>query len=246
MKFHLDSRTFQKEKSRFGLLCVLFPFFFFFFSFFHTSYSLCLQGKVNEVFAKVADTYDKMNDAMSLGIHRAWKDQFVKILGPVPGVRVLDLAGGTGDISFRIIEALKDQKKRGSTAVSEVILTDINPNMLSVGEDRARKLGYLSASDPQLSIRVINAQEIDLPDNSVDAVTMAFGIRNCPDVPQVLREAHRVLKHGGRFLCLEFSEVRVPGLRELYDVYSFNVIPKLGEVIAGDKDSYQYLVESIR
>jgi ubiquinone/menaquinone biosynthesis methyltransferase len=184
----------------------------------------------------------------SFGVHRLWKDQFVRILGPVPGVTILDLAGGTGDISFRLVEALKDAKAQLTTPEcppSEVILSDINPSMLKVGEERAKKHGYLSG-DPKLTVMEIDAQKIALPDASVDCVTMAFGIRNCTDVPQVLREVHRVLKHGGRFMCLEFSEVRYAGLRELYDLYSFNVIPQMGQVLAKDRDSYQYLVESIR
>ena len=208
------------------------------------------QKHVDDVFSRVAEGYDKMNDAMSVGVHRLWKDEFVRMLGPGPGIRLLDLAGGTGDISFRVVEAVRAAKSRShakQVMPSEVILSDINPNMLRVGEERARKLGYLAENaDPKLTVMEINAQQINLPDNSVDCVTMAFGIRNCTDVPQVLREAHRVLKNGGRFMCLEFSEVKTPGLRELYDLYSFNVIPRLGQAISGDYDSYQYLVESIR
>jgi ubiquinone/menaquinone biosynthesis methyltransferase len=212
------------------------------------------QEMVRQVFAKVAEGYDAMNDAMSFGVHRYWKQEYVRMLGPTPGCTILDLAGGTGDISFRIIEAIRAAKKEQyqthgirELPASEVILSDINADMLEVGRERAEKLGYTGDDkDPLLTIQQLDAQAIPLPDNSLDAVTMAFGIRNCTDIDLVLREVHRVLRRGGRFVCLEFSEVTTPGLREAYDLWSFQAIPRLGKLISGDADSYQYLVESIR
>lgn len=208
---------------------------------------------MSDVFRRVAESYDRMNDAMSFGVHRLWKNEFVRTLGPTHGSRVLDLAGGTGDVSFRMLDAMKASKEAAfalygitSVAPSEVILSDINPAMLGVGKERAAQQGYLESLDPKITIMEVNAQEIPLPDDSVDAVTMAFGIRNCTDIDAVLREGYRVLRHGGRFLCLEFSQVPHAGLRELYDLYSFHAIPAMGQAIAGDRDSYQYLVESIR
>lgn len=175
------------------------------------------------------------------------------MLGPCPGSVCLDLAGGTGDISFRIFNAIKDEKhqqyvKHGITKMpsSEVILSDINPEMLEVGKLRAKQLGYDKSKDPKMSFMEINAENIPFEDKSMDCVTIAFGIRNCTDVPRVVGECHRVLKKGGRFMCLEFSEVSNPIIREVYDMWSFYGIPKLGEIVANDRDSYQYLVESIR
>lgn len=209
---------------------------------------------VHDVFARVAEGYDRMNDAMSLGVHRLWKDEYVRMLGATPGSVVLDLAGGTGDISFRIIEDIKRRKRLmyeryGMLELpgSEVILSDVNSRMLEVGRERASRLGYLGDEcDPLLTVAEMDAQDLPLEDESVDCVTMAFGIRNCTEPARVLAEVHRVLRRGGRFVCLEFSEVAVPGLREVYDAWSFQVIPRLGQLLAGDRDSYQYLVESIR
>lgn len=189
-------------------------------------------GMVRAVFDSVAPKYDLMNDLMSLGIHRVWKDIFVTALAPRPNERLLDLAGGTGDISFGWL-------RRGG---GPVLLTDINNAMLSVGRDRATERGLLD----RISFAVADAEKLPLPDGCVDRVSIAFGLRNCTDKDAVLREARRVLKPGGRFLCLEFSNVNIWPLRKLYDTWSFQVLPRLGQVIAGDRDSYQYLAESIR
>jgi demethylmenaquinone methyltransferase/2-methoxy-6-polyprenyl-1,4-benzoquinol methylase len=195
------------------------------------------QRLVNDVFHKVAARYDLMNDLMSGGLHRAWKDAFVAWLAPPRRLsrpyRVLDLAGGTGDIAFRIAE-------RSESA--EVIVADINGDMLAVGRDRAaaRKLAG------RVSFAEVNAEAPPYADNTFDAVTIAFGIRNVPRIDRALAEAHRVLKHGGRFLCLEFSKVDTAFLDRLYEFYSFNVIPLIGAAVAGDGEPYRYLVESIR
>eukprot|EP01113_Clastostelium_recurvatum_P050540 TRINITY_DN9594_c0_g1_i1.p1 TRINITY_DN9594_c0_g1~~TRINITY_DN9594_c0_g1_i1.p1 ORF type:complete len:310 (+),score=80.73 TRINITY_DN9594_c0_g1_i1:3-932(+) len=227
------------------------------------------EEMVKDVFRKVAGKYDKMNDAMSLGVHRLWKDAFVQTLKPTPGCSLLDVAGGTGDIAFRCIEEIKSSPvffprppshttttdtsiatPSSSSPVfsppSSVTICDINPNMLEVGKERADKLGYSSMVDPKLSWVVGNAEQLPFPDSSMDAYTIAFGIRNVTNIPAALREAHRVLKRGGRFLCLEFSEVNNSVLRSVYDQYSFNVIPVIGQLVANDMESYQYLVESIR
>lgn len=187
---------------------------------------------VRAVFDSVAPRYDLMNDLMSLGIHRAWKQVFATALDPRPDRTLLDLAGGTGDISFGWL-------KRGG---GPAILSDINPSMLAVGRDRAIAKGY--AAD--LTFLTADAEHLPLPDCSQDTVSMAFGLRNCTDKDAVLREARRVLRPGGRFLCLEFSRVQVAALAPIYDAWSFHVLPRLGQVIAGDADSYQYLAESIR
>ncbi|MCW3476049.1 class I SAM-dependent methyltransferase [Limobrevibacterium gyesilva] len=187
---------------------------------------------VRAVFDSVAPRYDLMNDLMSLGIHRAWKRVFITALDPRPRRSLLDLAGGTGDISFGWLAG------GGGPA----ILSDINAAMLSVGRDRALARGFAAG----LSFLAADAERLPLPDRSVDTVSMAFGLRNCTDKPAVLAEARRVLKPGGRFLCLEFSRVQVAALVPLYDAWSFQVLPRLGQAIAGDADSYQYLAESIR
>jgi demethylmenaquinone methyltransferase/2-methoxy-6-polyprenyl-1,4-benzoquinol methylase len=189
-------------------------------------------GMVRAVFDSVAPNYDRMNDLMSLGVHRLWKNIFVNDLRPSPRETLLDLAGGTGDISFGWL-------KRGG---GPVLLTDINFAMLSVGRDRALDRGF--AND--VSLAVADAEKLPLPDRCVDRVSIAFGLRNCTDKSAVLREARRVLKPGGRFLCLEFSRVTVAALNPLYDTWSFKVLPKLGRVVAKDEDSYRYLAESIR
>ncbi|CAH2600503.1 bifunctional 2-octaprenyl-6-methoxy-1,4-benzoquinone methylase and S-adenosylmethionine:2-DMK methyltransferase [Rhodovastum atsumiense] len=187
---------------------------------------------VREVFDSVATRYDLMNDLMSLGIHRIWKRIFIGALDPRPGRTLLDLAGGTGDITFGWLG-------RGG---GPAILSDINASMLSVGRDRALGRGF--ARD--LSFLVADAERLPLPDGCVDTVSMAFGLRNCTDKPAVLREARRVLRPGGRFLVLEFSRVQVAALSPVYDLWSFQVLPRLGRYVARDEDSYQYLAESIR
>lgn len=194
------------------------------------------QGLVNEVFHKVARRYDVMNDLMSAGLHRLWKDGMVAWLNPPKrqGWRVLDVAGGTGDIAFRIVEA--------SHRHAHATVLDINGSMLGVGRERAQKRGLAGNVD----FIEANAESLPFADESFDAYTIAFGIRNVPDIPAALREAYRVLKRGGHFLCLEFSRVDVPLLDTFYDAYSFNVIPGLGRLITGDGEPYRYLVESIR
>lgn len=216
------------------------------------------QKKVAGVFSNVADSYDVMNDAMSLGVHRVWKNIFVDNIGPlrrrkildenleivdeVP-LKCLDVAGGTGDISFRILEKARiDDPSAGKPSV-DIIVSDINPDMLEVGKKRAVERGIFH----DLQFRVINAEDLSsIESDSLDLYTIAFGIRNVTDRPKALREAHRVLRKGGRFMCLEFSEVVIPGFKQFYDSYSFNVIPEMGHRIANDRDSYQYLVESIK
>ena len=195
------------------------------------------QGLVNEVFAKVAKRYDEMNDLMSAGLHRLWKDDFVAAL-PLPkrgAFHVLDVAGGTGDIAFRILE-------RGGPK-ARVSMLDISPEMLMEGRRRARAEGRPMS---RLDFTVANAEALPFADDTFDAYTIAFGIRNVPHIETALAEAFRVLKPGGRFQCLEFSRLSVPGLEKLYDAYSFTVIPAVGRVVTGDGGPYRYLVESIR
>ncbi|WP_404714009.1 bifunctional demethylmenaquinone methyltransferase/2-methoxy-6-polyprenyl-1,4-benzoquinol methylase UbiE [Sphingomonas sp. MMS24-J13] len=187
-------------------------------------------AKVGEVFARVARRYDIMNDAMSGGMHRLWKDRFVARIKPREGERILDLAGGTGDIAFRMA-------KHGA----HVTVTDINPAMLDVGRERAVKKGIEG-----LEWGVENAETLSFSDSQFDAVTIAFGIRNVTHIQQALGEAHRVLKRGGRFFCLEFSTTLWPGFADVYDFYSHKIVPKLGKAIAQDEESYRYLIESIR
>lgn len=187
---------------------------------------------VRAVFDSVASKYDVMNDVMSLGVHRVWKRIFITTLAPRRGLKLLDLAGGTGDISFGWL-------KGGGGAT---LLTDINAAMLSVGRDRATARGYL----PDLTFCVVDAEAIPVPDSSVDRVAIAFGLRNCTDKDAVLREALRVLRPGGRFCCLEFSHVQVAALAPVYDAWSFGVLPRMGSMIAKDSESYRYLAESIR
>ena len=187
---------------------------------------------VRAVFDSVATRYDLMNDLMSLGIHRVWKRVFTTALDPRPGATLLDLAGGTGDISFAWLAA----------GGGPVLLSDINYNMLSVGRDRALERGF--AAD--VALLVADAERLPLPDRSVDRVSMAFGLRNCTDKDAVLSEARRVLRPGGRFLCLEFSKVQVAALAPVYETWSFKVLPRIGRMVAQDEDSYRYLAESIR
>jgi len=195
------------------------------------------QGRVDTVFRSVARRYDLMNDLMSGGLHRAWKDALVTAVNPPKSARdfaVLDLAGGTGDVAFRTA--------RSGGSGTRVVVCDINPDMLSVGRERAAERGF----DGVVTFEQGNAEELAYRDRSFDCVTIAFGIRNVPRIDKALAQAHRVLKLGGRFLCLEFSSVDVPGLDALYDLYSFQVIPRIGDAVTGDRGAYQYLVESIR
>lgn len=193
------------------------------------------QGLVDDVFHKVAGRYDLMNDLMSAGMHRLWKDALISMLRP-PRHRPfdhLDVAGGTGDIAFRVLDAGGPQTR--------VTILDINGDMLRVGRERAKH-----RYGERLRFVQGNAETLPLPAGAYDGYTIAFGIRNVPDIPAALREAHRVLRRGGRFLCLEFSRVDVPLLDTFYDTYSFNVIPGLGRLVTGDGEPYRYLVESIR
>ncbi len=199
---------------------------------------------VGDVFASVASNYDIMNDVMSAGVHRIWKARFVAQLGLRPGMSVLDLAGGTGDIGFAIAGKLERQIKRQGLDIEQpaVNICDINPAMLAVGRDRALDRGIVD----QVTWSCGNAEQLPFDDRSFDRVTISFGLRNVTDIDAALREARRVLKPGGKFYCLEFSRVHAPILNRLYDLYSFTLIPRFGELVAGDRDSYQYLVESIR
>lgn len=185
---------------------------------------------VGEVFSNVAAKYDIMNDAMSGGMHRLWKDRFVRRVKPQPGETILDMAGGTGDIAFRMA---------GKGA--DVTVSDINQEMLDVGVERAMDRGIDGLVwSPQ------NAEELTFSSGMFDAYTIAFGIRNVTHIDRALAEAHRVLKHGGRFYCLEFSTTQWPGFKDVYDLYSHKLMPKIGKMIAGDEESYRYLAESIR
>jgi len=237
------------------------------------------KQKVGEVFHRVASNYDLMNDVMSTGVHRLWKEYFVKQLNPKPGMKLIDVAGGTGDISFRFLEhARLNRVSKAQSFIDDVIagksesfsptiqtcsfVCDINESMLRVGVDRARKHGYnvisklpshescqtpdSPDSDSQLVFQVEDAETLSLPTASFDAYTIAFGLRNVTRPQLALQEAYRVLKKGGRFMCLEFSHIENPIVSQIYDLYSFNAIPALGELIVGDRSSYQYLVESIR
>jgi demethylmenaquinone methyltransferase/2-methoxy-6-polyprenyl-1,4-benzoquinol methylase len=193
------------------------------------------QALVDEVFHSVARRYDLMNDLMSGGLHRAWKDMLVTAVNPPRGKRtfkLLDIAGGTGDIALRVV-------KTGGTGTHATVV-DINREMLAVGRERA------ASQQAEIQFAEGNAEALPFPDRAFDVATVAFGIRNVPRIELALAEAFRVLKIGGHFLCLEFSSVDVPGLDKLYDLYSFNVIPALGRLVADDAEAYRYLVESIR
>ena len=191
-------------------------------------------GLVKGVFDSVASRYDVMNDLMSGGVHRLWKAALIDRLNPRPGETFLDVAGGTGDIAQRIL------RRAGPTA--RVILSDVNETMLSQGRDRAIDANILDGID----YIVGDAEQLPIASASVDAYTIAFGLRNVTRIEAALREARRVLRPGGRFFCLEFSHVAPQFLARAYDLYSFNVLPALGQIVAGDRESYQYLVESIR
>ena len=190
-------------------------------------------GMVHGVFTNVASKYDVMNDAMSMGIHRVWKDAMMDWLAPRPGQRLLDVAGGTGDISFRFL------KRAGH---GHATVCDMTEGMLVEGSRRA-EAGTMSDS---LDWVVGDAMALPFESNTFDVYTISFGIRNVTRIPDALREAYRVLRPGGRLMVLEFSQIPNDMMQKAYDLYSFNVIPKMGQVIAGDADSYQYLVESIR
>ncbi|XP_040078907.1 2-methoxy-6-polyprenyl-1,4-benzoquinol methylase, mitochondrial [Ixodes scapularis] len=207
--------------------------------------------KVREVFDSVADNYDLMNDVMSAGIHRLWKDRLISVLGPLPGMQLIDVAGGTGDVSIRFLNAARYQELQAESSfppesegsareVARAHVVDINREMLSAGK---RSKGHIY---PDISWTQGDAENLPFGDNLFDAYTISFGIRNVTHIDRVLSEAHRVLKPGGRFLCLEFSRVENPLLRSVYDSYSFQVIPVMGLLLARDWKSYQYLVESIR
>ncbi|KIY44799.1 UbiE/COQ5 methyltransferase [Fistulina hepatica ATCC 64428] len=204
------------------------------------------ESLVRNVFDSVASSYDLMNDASSLGVHRLWKDTFVSSLRPGRNgpQKCIDVAGGTGDIALRILDYARENYADRDTTVD---IVDINGQMLKEGHRRFKKTMYHNT--PQISFTEANAQEMlpeKFPDNTYDLYTIAFGIRNCTSIPAVLREAHRILKPGGVFACLEFSRVGNPILSTLYDHYSFSMIPLMGTLLAGDRESYQYLVESIR
>ncbi|HYD32017.1 MAG TPA: class I SAM-dependent methyltransferase [Azospirillaceae bacterium] len=187
---------------------------------------------VRAVFDSVADRYDLMNDLMSGGIHRLWKSTLIDMINPQPGMTLLDVAGGTGDIAFRFLG-------RGG---GRAIVCDINESMVRVGRDRAVDRGTLTGVDWMVG----DAEKLPVASRSVDAYTIAFGLRNVTRIDEAIKEAHRVLKPGGRFFVLEFSRVVVPGLKEIYDRYSFSVLPVMGKLVAGDAESYRYLAESIR
>lgn len=186
--------------------------------------------RVGGVFSNVARRYDIMNDLMSGGMHRIWKDQFVRRIRPRSGERILDMAGGTGDVAFRL-----------ARSGAEIVVADINPDMLAVGKRRAKRRGLKG-----LHWAEENAESLSFPDKGFDAYSIAFGIRNVTHIEKALTEAHRVLKIGGRFFCLEFSTTNWPGFAELYDLYAMKVVPRIGKAVAGDEASYRYLVESIR
>lgn len=191
-------------------------------------------GRVQGVFRAVAPRYDLMNDLMSGGVHRLWRRAFLDTLAPRPGLELLDLAGGTGDIALRVLKRVDGQ--------AAITVCDLSAEMLEVGRDRAVDAGWLN----ELEWVCGAAEALPLESGRFDACTIAFGLRNTTDIPAALAEARRVLKPAGRFLCLEFSQVVLPALRDAYDRYSFSVLPRLGQLVAGDRDAYQYLVESIR
>jgi demethylmenaquinone methyltransferase / 2-methoxy-6-polyprenyl-1,4-benzoquinol methylase len=195
-------------------------------------------GMVRDVFASVAPRYDLMNDLMSAGVHRLWKNTLVDVLNPRPGERLLDVAGGTGDIAFRIVKRLME--KGGEKP--DVTICDINPAMLEVGRDRAVDRGLLQG----LTWTTGDAEDLPFPDRTFDGYTIAFGLRNVTHIDKALAEARRVLKPGGRFYCLEFSKVTSAPVARAYDAYSERALPFFGRLVARDAESYRYLHESIR
>ncbi|KAG6391887.1 hypothetical protein SASPL_149651 [Salvia splendens] len=207
---------------------------------------------VGNVFTSVASSYDVMNDLMSGGLHRLWKERLVSKLNPFPGMKHLDVAGGTGDVGFRIFDsihsvahrAVRDGHDDNLLGETQIFVCDINPNMLRVGRKRAEDRGL--GDNKSLVWVEGDAEKLTFGDATMDGYTIAFGIRNVTHIEKALAEAYRVLKPGGRFLCLGLSHVELPIFKDLYDYYSFAVIPKVGELVAGDRESYQYLVESIR
>lgn len=208
---------------------------------------------VGDVFKRVASKYDLMNDIMSAGLHRLWKDRLVTKLRPFPGMQHLDVAGGTGDVGFRVLQAIHSCEHMGMGGKSvdteaeddtRVYICDINPAMLDVGKQRAQEKGFGRAQS--LVWVEGDAEALDFKSDSMDGYTIAFGIRNVTHIEKALKEAYRVLKRGGQFLCLELSHVKSPVFKAIYDFYSFSVIPIIGGLVAGDRTSYQYLVESIR
>jgi len=195
-------------------------------------------GLVRGVFDRVAKRYDLMNDLMSGGVHRLWKDAVSARLNPQPGETIVDCAGGTGDMARRFSKMARRAQVRRGGADAQVFVIDYNAEMIAAGREKG--------SEPEMTWAVGDAQRLPLPAGCADAYVISFGIRNVTDVPAALREARRVLKPGGRFLCLEFSRPTAEPLQKLYDAYSFKVIPEIGARVAGDRESYQYLVESIR
>jgi demethylmenaquinone methyltransferase/2-methoxy-6-polyprenyl-1,4-benzoquinol methylase len=195
-------------------------------------------GLVRGVFDRVARRYDLMNDLMSLGAHRLWKDAAAARLNPQPGERIVDCAGGTGDLARRFAALARAARARRGGEPAEILIVDYNAEMIAAGRGRD--------APAEIAWTVGDAQRLPLPDAWADAYCIAFGLRNVTDIPAALAEARRVLKPGGRFLCLEFSKVSAPALRGAYDAYSMRVIPAIGARVAGDADAYRYLVESIR
>jgi demethylmenaquinone methyltransferase / 2-methoxy-6-polyprenyl-1,4-benzoquinol methylase len=193
---------------------------------------------VRGVFDRVAGRYDLMNDLMSAGVHRIWKDMTAARLNPQPGETIVDCAGGTGDIARRLAVLARKARQRRGGEDARIFVIDYNAEMVTAGREKG--------SEPEIAWAVGDAQRLPLRDASADAYVIGFGIRNVTDIDTALKEARRVLKPGGRFLCLEFSRPRAVPVRALYDAYSFNVIPRIGEAVLKDRESYQYLVESIR
>lgn len=187
------------------------------------------KGRVGEIFTNVAANYDVMNDAMTAGTHRLWKNQFVRRVNPQSGEDILDVAGGTGDIAFRMLPS-----------GANITVSDINPDMLEVGMQRAIKKGY-----DGLVWSEQNAEELNFPDHHFDAYTIVFGIRNVTYIQEALAEAHRVLRYGGRFFCMEFSQTQWPVFDKVYEQFSHKILPKIGKLVSNDEDSYRYLAESI-
>ena len=198
------------------------------------------QGRVKQVFDSVARDYDRMNDLMTAGLHRVWKDMAVTRLNPQPGERLLDVAGGTGDIARRFVRAADAVRERRGGEAAQAVILDINAEMLLAGVNAEKDAGM------DLTRVCANAETLPFDDASFDCVTIAYGIRNVTDRMAALREFHRVLKPGGRLGVLEFSTPPEPLIAAANDLYSFNVLPRLGQLVVGDRDSYQYLVESIR